>query len=104
MADMRRRFRRLVTAFQSTLTRTTTLKIMLAPLRIRTTVCYGLSLIIILLQNAACTMATTFCQLVASGLSSRVSSINQWRRCSALIPNRPPERFRRILSTAQAIY
>ena len=104
MDDARRQFRRLVTAFQSNSTRTTPPKIMLAPLGIRTTVYHVLSLDISPSRNSACTMATTFCQLVASGLSSRVSSIKHWRRCSARIPNRPPERFRRSLRTAQEIY
>ena len=54
-------------------------------------------------RNAACTLATTFCQLVASGVLSRVASIIHWRRCSALNSDRPPERFRQSLHNSQAI-
>ena len=45
-------------------------------------------------------MATTFSQLVASGVSSLVAEINHLRRCSALLSDELPERFRISLCTA----
>ena len=48
-------------------------------------------------------MATTLFQLVSSFVSSQVASISHWRRCYGLIPEWAPERFRKILHTAQAI-
>ena len=66
-------------------------------------VCHVLSLDSVPSHNADCTMATTFCQLVASGVSYQVTEINHWRKCSSCIPKIPPERFRQSLRTAQAI-
>ena len=103
-AVVSRWFRRLVTVFQSTSTITIPLKSPIAPLGIRTTVCRMLSSARSPSRNDAWKMATTFWQLVASGVSSRVASINHWRRCSAYISNGPPKQFRQSLCTAQAIY
>ena len=64
MADVSRRIRRLVTAFQSTLNSPISLKYPLAPLVIKTNVYNMLSLASVPLQNSACTMAPTFCQVV----------------------------------------
>ena len=48
-------------------------------------------------------MATTFSQLVESGVLSGVAAINYWWRCSTIITDRPIEQFRKILNTAYAI-
>ena len=52
------------------------LKYLLSPLIIRMIVCHVLSLDSVPSHNADCTMATTFCQLVASGVSYQVTEIN----------------------------
>ena len=103
MADMSQRFRRLATNFQRTLTSTIPLKYLLT-FGIRKTICHMYSLASVLSQNTDFMMAKRFFQLVESGETSRVAAIRHWRRCSALIPDRTPKRFRRSLRTTQEIY
>ena len=103
MAAVSGMFRRLVTVLQSTPTSTIPLDYPLFHLEIRTTVCHVISLDSVPPQNAACTLATTFCQLAVSGVLSQVLAISHWRRCSSLIYDGPPERFRQSLHTVQVI-
>ena len=85
IADVIWRFRRMVTDFHITSNRPIYLKSPLAPLGIRTTFYHVLSSASVSSWNSAYTMATILCQLVASGMSSPVESINHWRRCSTHI-------------------
>ena len=101
--DVRWQFRMLYIIFQSTSTSPIPLKSPLFTLGIRTTVCHVHSLARVPSQNYAYTMATTFCQLFASGVLYEVAAISHWRRCYALIPKGPPERFRKSLRTTQVI-
>ena len=90
-------FRRLVTVFDITSTIPISLKSPIALLLIKTTVCHMLSSASVPSWNAAWTMVTNLCQLVASGVSYQVAAINQWHRFYDIIPNGLPERFRQSL-------
>ena len=103
IATASQRLRRLATAFQSTLRSPIPQKSHFYFI-IRTTVCHVHSSESVPSWNTACTMVTTFSQLVPSGELYRVVAISHWRRFFACIPEGPPERFRQSLRTAQAIY
>ena len=102
IADVSRQLRRLAIYFQ----RTSTNQIPRTPpfpFGMITTVCHMHSSASVPSRNASYTMTTTLSQLVASGESSPIVEISHWRRCSACIPEGPPEQFRKILCTTQAI-
>ena len=101
MAGLSQRFRSIVPAFQRTLTSQISLKSPL-PFGINMTVFYVHFSDNVSSRNSACTMSTIFYQLVESSESSHVAAISHWRRCSALITEGPPERFRQSLITSQA--
>ena len=103
IATVSRRFKSLVTVFQKTSTSPIPWKSPLVSLGINTAVYHMHSLARFPSQNAFCAMATTFYQLVASGVSSQVAEIIHWWRSSALIPDGPPEWLRQSLRTAQEI-
>ena len=76
-------------------------KYLMSPFGIKTTIYHVLSLERVLLWNTTWKIYTTFLQFVASGASARVTSLRHLRRCYTRIPDRLPERFRRIRITAQ---
>ena len=102
IADVSRKLRRLAISFQ----RTSTNQIPRPPpfpFGTITTVCHMHYSANVPSWNASYMMSTTFRQLVASVESSPIVEIRHWRRCSARIPEGPPERFRQSLRTNQAI-
>ena len=86
--------------FHKTSTRPTPLKLIPSPFGISTIVIHVPSYARVPLWNATCTKATTLSQWVLSVSTSRVDSLSHLWRCSARIPNGPPDQFRRINITA----
>ena len=79
MDDVSQRFIRLVADFQRTSTSPIPRKFVF-PFGIKMTVYHINSSARVLSRNSACTIETTFCQLVESGESSHIAVTNHWQR------------------------